>query len=152
MSSWSPWAWDGSQSVYYRARKGPQNKWQYEFSQPMNTTTLRDMGPKYATLPKDNAVPIKAPSYLLQPNTPSGGTLTALCADMSVFEPEPRKMVQFARRPNVSYAQTKPVERDIRRTSLVEQKGSPAARKERRSQRREGVVRVQDWRAHLNEW
>lgn len=117
----------------------------------MSTTTVRETGPQYATIPNSNAVPVKAPSYLIQPHIIAGGSLVALCADLTIFEPEPREMVKNARK---TYVRSLPPQQrnEWMGSGLVMEKGTPGARKERRTQRREGVTRVHDWRTRLDEW
>lgn len=166
MSSWTEWAWDGTFQSYYRARKGPKGDlspkqhctsalteipgaWEYEYSKPMSSAITREMGPKYLIESHTDAHPIRAPTYLLQPNAIAGGNPVALCADLTLFEPEPRRIVHVPRDLVFVESQTGG---QWMRTSLVVDKGTPDAKKDRRYQKLEGVRRVHDWRKRQHEW
>lgn len=132
--------------------KLPNNKYKYETTTPISTTITREAGPKYIMLPKStcneakaNVYAVKEPCYLLQ----AGGNGVVLCADLSVYDPNPQKQAQKPKLPNVvkSVAKEEKIERV--ESGLVMEKGTEGARRERRSQRRQGVTRVYDWRRNL---
>lgn len=93
-----------------------------------------------------NVYAVKEPCYLLQ----AGGSGVVLCADLSVFDPKPQKQAQKPKLPNVVKPARKEEKTEATESGLVMEKGTEGARRERRSQRREGVTRVYDWRRELD--
>ncbi|KAE8446190.1 hypothetical protein EG329_012415 [Mollisiaceae sp. DMI_Dod_QoI] len=178
MSSWSPWMWDSTQQVFYRARKEPHNKWHYEFAftdpepQPLpnSTTITRDPGPKYAYLPVRTCIEpepklysVHEPSYIVQPNWISGegDGVVALCKDLSVFRLESEtanksqtegwKEKGKGKSGKEPAGQMKRVDRiETVETGLIVEKGTAAARKDRRERKKERVMRVDGWRKQLD--
>jgi hypothetical protein len=114
----------------------------------MSSAITREIGPKYLIEGHIDAQPIRAPTYLLQPNSIAGGNPVALCADLTLFEPEPRRVVYIPK--DMVFVESQHGGRWMK-TSLVVKKGTPDARKDRRYQKGEGVRRVHDWRLRLNE-
>ncbi|CZR70105.1 uncharacterized protein PAC_20006 [Phialocephala subalpina] len=160
---WSPWTWDDAQQIYYRARKGPNGKYEYETTSPLSTTTTRESGPKYVIEPKavlkeakPNVYAVKEPCYFLEKSA------VVLCADLSVYDPKPKvavKKVQETKGTKViqEVGQREDVggvikAKEWKKSGLVMDKQTEGARRERRSQRREGVTRVYDWRRELDDF